>query len=443
MKTSLKKWAAVTVGMSLLLSACGGQSGNSDATGNTNTGDTGKVAKQPEPEKPKEPVTLNFFYNGYSGTLTDELKQKVEAKFPHIKLNIILDKQGSTIQDTMAAGIPIDLTAYSMGGLFRVMDLKLASDLRDLVKKHNFDTGRFAEGVYETALSYSGNGELLVMPYELNNNVLIYNKNIFDKFGVPYPTDGMTWEQMYDIVRKVSRVESGVQYKGFAYSGLNLIYKNQLGLTFVDPATNKATVNNDGWKRWVEVMAGFHHIPNNDLNGREDDLFFKEQTLAMRAGPSPLELLEGAVESGLRWDAVQLPSFENSNSGGNQMNAPFYTIPPSSRYRDEAFEVIAFLLSDEIQTANARKGRVPVVKSPSVIKDFGVDLPILQGTNYAKAVFADKIGKPITVTKFDGQARSILSWELPKVSRGEVDVNTMLRSAEEQINKYIEEQLKK
>lgn len=443
MKGWMKKGVAFAA-LAALLSACGGGNG---AGGDSGSGAGGGRGSEPEAgktaaesEKLKEPVTINFFYNGYSGSLMDEWKAKIKEKY-----NIILNPyMNETIENLIASGVKLDLIAYSAGGLFKALDLQLTSDLTDLIKKNNFDMNRLAPGVLESVRLYSDKNEIPVMPYELNNNVVIYNKSIFEKFGVPYPQDGMTWEQMYDVIKKVSRVEGGVQYRGYSHSGLNLIYKNQLGLPFVDPTTNKAKISTDEWKHWLGVMTGYYGIPNNDLvNAKEDDLFFKEQTLAMRGGPSPLDLLPAAIEKGLSWDAISNPRFAGHENEGSQMNAPFLAIPPNSPHREEAFKVIMYFLSDEMQAENARSGRVPVLKTDSVVKEFGTKLPFLQGSNYAKAVFADTIGKPIRVTKYDGSVRSALSSAIVNVATGKADVNTALRDAEETANKAIEAAQKK
>ncbi|MEF3306807.1 ABC transporter substrate-binding protein [Paenibacillus sp. GYB003] len=424
-----------------MLAGCGSQGGTAADGGKAGEpAEAGKPAAPAIDEKLKEPVTINFFYNGYSGSLMEEWKAKIKEKY-----NIVLNPyMNETIENLIASGVKLDLIAYSAGGLFKALDLQLTSDMSDLIAKYKFDLNRLAPGVLESAKMYSDKGEVPVMPYELNNNVLIYNKNIFNKFGVPFPKDGMTWDQMNDLIKKVSRTEGGVKYRGYAYSGLNLIYKNQMGLPFVDPNTNKAVLNTDSWKKWLETMAGFYAIDNNDIvNAKEDDLFFKEQTLAMRGGPSPLELLPAAIEKGLDWDAVTNPRFAGMENVGSQMNAPFLAIPPNSPHRDEAFKVIAFFLSDEMQTDNARAGRVPVLKAENVVNTFGEKLPFLKGTNYAKAVFADTIGKPIRVTKYDGTVRSQLSVAIVDVATGKKDVNTALRDAEENANKAIETAMKK
>lgn len=438
MNTAFKKGLAF-VSLSVLLAACGGQGGTTSGTGKgTETPPADKPADVSE--KLKDPVTINFFYNGYSGSLMDAWKAKVKDKY-----NIILNPYlNENIDNLIASGVKLDLIAYSAGGLFKAMDLQLTSDMSDLIAKYKFDMSRLAPGVLDSVRMYTDKNDVSVMPYELNNNVVIYNKSIFNKFGVPFPKDGMTWEEMSELVKKVSRVDSGIPYRGFGFGGLNLIYKNQMGLPFVDPATNKSLVNTDQWKKWLTTMTGFFHVANNDLvNGKEDELFFKEQTMAMRAGPSPLELLPPAIEKGLEWDAITNPRFAGMENVGSQMNAPFLAIPPNSPHREEAFKVIMFFLSDEMQAENARAGRVPVLKTDSVVKEFGTKLPFLKDTNYAKAVFADTIGKPIRVTKYDGTVRSALSVTFRDVALGKFDVNTGLRDLEESTNKAIEAAMKK
>ncbi|TNJ62721.1 extracellular solute-binding protein [Paenibacillus hemerocallicola] len=425
-----KSWMVLLL-LVAVLAACGKSEG---AT--TGAADGGGTA---QPAEPPKPVTLNFFYNGYSKQLVDELQQKVEAKYPHIKLNMIIHGTGSTIQDTLAAGTSLDLVAFSAGGLFTVLDVQLATDMSDLVKKHDFDLNRLSPSVLETVKSYYEGGKLMIMPYELNNNVLYYNKNIFDKFGVAYPRDGMTWNEVYEIAKKLTRLDNGVQYEGFQYNHLNMVYKNQMGLPFVDPKTNKAAINTDQWRKWMELMTRFYQFDGNHIIGLGDGVFIRRQEAAMYTGPSLLDQLPDAVNKGMDWDVVSLPRFDGMADTGSQMNAPFYAIPPTSKNRDESFRVIAYLLSDEIQGANARKGRVPVVKSENVVKDFGADLPILKGKNTA-AFFKDTIGKPIAVTKYDGIARSTFTEiAVDGYSKGKFDISTALRTAEEEINKKIAE----
>lgn len=436
MQTQKIKLIGLLAASTLLISACGG--GATDGAPSTPAPQTGNPPATAD--KPQEPITLNFFYNGFSQSLTDEVKRLIETKFPHVKVQMILHGTGQTINDVLLAGTEVDLAAFTMGQLFNVMDLQLASDLTGLIEKQKFDLNRLSDGVLDTVKGYSENGEILVMPYELNNSVLLYNKTIFDKFGLPYPTDGMTWDDVYDIVKKTSREDNGVVYRGFAYTGANPVYKNQLGLPFVNPQTNQAMLNTDGWKKWLQTMTGFYAIDNNQLQSSSaDNLFFKDKVMALRTGPNPLDLLPPAIQDGLEWDAVSMPTFSATESSGSQMNAPFYIIPPQSKKKEAAFEVMAYLMSDEVQSWSAKQGRVPIVKSQAVVNQYGQDLPFLKGSNYANAVFAEKIAKPIRVTQYDGIVRTTLASTLAKVATNGTDPNTALREAEELANKAIQE----
>ncbi|GAA3405225.1 ABC transporter substrate-binding protein [Paenibacillus hodogayensis] len=429
MKRFQKTVLGLGMSMTVLLAGCGDK-GTDPADGN------GK-----KPEK-LETVTLNFLYNGYSKELLEELKGKVENHFPNIKLNVMLEGKGNMLEDVVGAGISVDAIARSAGGLPGTLRDKLVTDLTPYMTKYKFDVNRFSPGVLETVKSYSDKGEFLIMPYELNNSTLYFNKSLFDKFGVPYPTDNMTWDQVYDITKKMTRVEGGVNYKGFKFSALNLAFRNQMGLPFADPATGKTTINTDPWKKWVESMVRFYDIPGNEPSAEDTANFFTNQTLAMMAGPSPLDLLPAAVQKGLDWDVVTLPNFEGMKGVGSQMNAPFYSIMPNSKYKDETFEVLAYIVSDEIQAANARKGHVPVLRDDKVLNDFGKDLDILKGKN-VKAFYAEKIAKPVPTVLNDGSIRAKLSQIIDTYKTSQQDLNSMLRKAEEDANKQIEEQNKK
>jgi multiple sugar transport system substrate-binding protein len=100
-------------------------------------------------------------------------------------------------------------------------------------------------------------------------------------------------------------------------------------------------------------------------------------------------------------------------------------------------------MSDEVQTIMARQGRIPIVNQESVKKEYAKDLKGMEGKNLA-AFFQDAIAKPVPSTAYDGQAKSIFTnAALVPVYQGKKDINTALREAEEQINKYIESEMKK
>ncbi|WP_374017918.1 extracellular solute-binding protein [Paenibacillus thiaminolyticus] len=88
----------------------------------------------------------------------------------------------------------------------------------------------------QRALDPDGTGLLYGMPIEGTQKALYYNKAIFDKFGVDYPRDGMTWDEIQDLAKQVTAERDGVKYRGLSF-GHYSIPLTQFGVNGTDPET--------------------------------------------------------------------------------------------------------------------------------------------------------------------------------------------------------------
>src|SRR5262249_24395576 len=150
-----------------------------------------------------------------------------------------------------------------------------------------------------------------------------YNKDIFDRFAVPYPKDGMTWDNAIDLAKKLTRSDGGVQYKGLTIDGNINRLGEQRSLPMVDP-TGKSVLQTDGWKSVFDVYRQIGQIPGNLLeNPQRIQAFEKDKNLAMLAGLSArigeFEQLQNQGQA-MNWDMVTMPTFsqapKNTFSGG-------------------------------------------------------------------------------------------------------------------------------
>ena len=78
------------------------------------------------------------------------------------------------------------------------------------------------------------NGGLYALPKDHDTIALLYNKAIFDQYGVAYPTDDWTWEDMYEAAKTITEASNGDVY------GLALNTSN----------------NQDGWYNVVYSYGG-------------------------------------------------------------------------------------------------------------------------------------------------------------------------------------------
>ncbi len=75
-------------------------------------------------------------------------------------------------------------------------------------------------------------------PCNMGSNILIYNKNVFDHFGIPYPPGLMTWEDFIELAKKVNsatNAQAGGKKNIFACTGFDWrIFFDTLGGEFFE-----------------------------------------------------------------------------------------------------------------------------------------------------------------------------------------------------------------
>ena len=413
--------------ISALLSACSG----------------GNAPKEAEPKKPAapEPVKL-MLYN--TQTLNDEDFQRlfadpVKKKYPHITVEWVKPGKGTNIEDLLAAGTVPDLITTYNGQILDYKKFDLLQDHTPLMKKENMDSGRFEPVIMESIKVISEKGELYAIPYVNQFKALYYNKDIFDKFGVPYPKDGMTWEDAMELAKKLSRTDNGTVYRGLDYDNAHRL-STPFGLDLVDAKTEKAHFNTEEMKRVFELGKQIYNLPGNmpakPSSGSVDE-FFKTKTLAMLATINYLDKAKDAVNTGLKLGVAQYPSFKEKPNIFGMVDAQVIFVPKGSKHQEDAMKVIETLTSDEIQLLSSRAtGRNSPLKNPEMKKQFAADMDYLKGIDL-QPIFKSGPGPAPAFSKYYGDARKIMEDSFKAYITEGTDVNTVLRLGEEKITQMI------
>jgi multiple sugar transport system substrate-binding protein len=331
-----------------------------------------------------------------------------------------------------------------MGG--PLADLDVPMDLTALAKKHGFDfNSKFDAKMVDSIKSYSPKGEILYMPYNVLVFALHYNKDIFDKFGVAYPKDNMTWDEAIELGKRISRKDGDTQYIGLLPpTGLNRV-QSQLSLSYVDSTGQKAAFATDGWKRMFDTMKSINDYPNAPQIKSFGDVrnnFLTNRTVAMM--PEILQLqnydMAGAEKAGLRWDIVTFPTFKDKPGVGVGVFSDGFVIPKGSKHADVAFQVMAYLSTDpDVQMEATKNGRITALKDNAKMLEHAFENnPAAKGKNL-KAVFTQKYPDPILSSPYNSTGLSTISSKMLNYVNGKSDVNTLLKEGEEEFNKKIAE----
>jgi multiple sugar transport system substrate-binding protein len=389
-----------------------------------------------------DPVTLKFGL-AKGGWLTDEeliqyVVDPVKKKYPYITIErVVMEPDEASLEKLLAQGEHLDLYVTSVNRMGPFITMGLAAGMDDLIKKNKVALNRMDSLSLAMMKRSSGGDFLSALPYNSNFSLLYYNKDIFDRFGVPYPKDGMTWDDAIQVARKVSRTDGGINYLGLTAQDVWRT-ASQMEVGFVDPKTNKALVNSDPWKTVFETYKKVYSVPGNEYvkSNQAVNAFFKDKRLAMFAGANQFSNLKTTE---MNWDIVSYPTYKENPGKGLAAAYHVIGITADSKHRDAAFQVITTLLSDEVQLDISRNGIISILNEDKFKKQFGENLPFLKGKNL-QAIFKTVPANRFTPSDFDVKSQSIITDAFGEVVKpGGVDINTALRKAEEEINAIVEQ----
>lgn len=431
----LKKKSVLAIGWMLIfiimLSACSNSSNQVE--------ENNKPTKSPAytPQASEKPVTVTI--SATTSYISDAdlnllIIEPLKKNYPYITVERVT---GSLTQLMNSGQIP-DLVVTHNGDILGYSGDGFMSDLGELVKKHRVDMGRFSP---EIVKSLTFEGKLMAIPYAVNFTALYYNKDIFNKFGVPYPKDGLTWDDAIELAKRVTRDENGIKYRGIDPETPSRLTR-VMGIDSVDYKTNKATVDNDNWRMVFEIYKKAFSIPGNMTStgevtkGKGNKDFFEDMTLAMYPTVNKISyLMENAPKSGLNWDVAQYPSMPGKPGINTDVDAHLFGIPVNAKNKDAAMKVIEMITSEDVQMTMTRKtGRVSPLKDAKFAEAFAKDLPGTVGKNIAGIFKSKRIEAPIR-SKYANQP--FIDKELEAYVKGTQDLNTAIRNVEEAINKNI------
>lgn len=423
----------------LLLAACGGEKGNPGGSGADGGSD-------PASKETPKPVTLYMLQD--RATISDEefanlIAAPVKAKYPHISVEMVRATGGvQGLSEMISAGTFPDLMFSTYPQIQVHKEMGTAENLSPYITKYKMDLNQFDPAAMQTSRIYGGSStNVYAVPFSLNFLALFYNVELFDQFGVSYPTEGMTWDQMMELAKKFARSANGVDYRGIMIPGVTDL-GTQLTLTRVDAKTNKALPDQEGWRTILKLIQDVNAIPGNKNSTL--DHFLKTQSLAMLpsydARFAALEKLYGTPDD-FKWDITQFPSHPGKPNTTLASSGHFLLASTLGKHKEEVFQVIQLLTSEANQNLITEHGRFTGLSNETIKNKYGVNMKSMRGKSI-KAVFKSSFAPPYQPTVYDELVHKELSAIAKKMIETGMDVNTALREVTEAGNRAIEADVK-
>lgn len=163
----------------------------------------------------KIPLIWTTDANPQRGLQVDTFNQM----FPDLLLNI--DPANNNVMKVMvqcSANMGPDIIGHVNESSFQLYhSAGILMDVTDEAKKMGFGPETLPEQIRPLVMMkvLDENGDYVERQYTYPCNVwhgfIIYNKNLFDKYGVEYPSEDLTWEEYLDKVEKLTIYNEGAQ----------------------------------------------------------------------------------------------------------------------------------------------------------------------------------------------------------------------------------------
>ncbi|BBI31664.1 hypothetical protein KCTCHS21_10630 [Cohnella abietis] len=304
----------------------------------------GCTDSKPTPLVDKDNITLNIGY------LSEESFEKtysnlLQREYPKLKVNIVpmsdLYRSKVTIEEWVKAH-PVDLM-YIPAHLFEsFIDLGQLKELEPYLKKDSYSLDNRVPEVIALTKLY-GNGKLYGLPPYFYGRALAFNKELFDKYKVTYPTDGMSWN---DINLLAQRFPQGLSIIDRTPLDWILEMGKTLNLPLYNAASRTVSFNNVEWRNvWDSAIQPLRSgkILFDDIN---ENPFLSGERAMTTMHSNDLNKFEQS-RLGFQWDLITMPVNPTKPDVSTALNVNgFYAISQTSTNSDDAWEVLQFLLSE-------------------------------------------------------------------------------------------------
>ncbi|MEZ4866249.1 MAG: substrate-binding domain-containing protein [Caldilineaceae bacterium] len=216
-------------------------------------------------------------------------------------------------------------------------------------------------------------GGRYMTPTDTGALVIYYNKDLFDKQGIAYPQKGWQWEEFQQMIIDLSHEDNGTKYYGWGQAqgwngayGRSTTFMRRNGHAEWDRINEptKADWDHEDIATALQFLV-YDAIANDWSPGPQviegGGVGVDTGRVAMYLeGPWVLPRLHGELAStpeGINFDVVEAPrgtadrDFTFGHVHGHSVTTP-------SEHKDEAWNLVKFILSDEGQTIIAQGGRM-------------------------------------------------------------------------------------
>jgi len=206
-----------------------------------------------------------------------------KAKFPDVTIQSVSWDGKGRLTDFIAKQSP-DVVMLNTTEYKQLAQSKQLTDLGQRIQQDRYDTATIYPGLLDALKS---GGKLYGLSPYFNTQSIFYNVDLFKKYKVPFPKDGMTWEEILKLAAKFPTAGSknsrvwGLDFPLDSYAYLLNNMAVSEGLSRYDAAGTKAAMNTAAWKK--TYAAAVNAIKSGTIEGSNESGYDKNSFIMGRS----------------------------------------------------------------------------------------------------------------------------------------------------------------
>ncbi|WP_163854525.1 ABC transporter substrate-binding protein [Paenibacillus elgii] len=275
--------------------------------------------------------------------------------------------------------------------------------LDDVIRQDKFDIENILPSVVEQ-IKAKGNGNIYGLTPSFYGQALFYNKDLFEKHGVPLPKNKMTWNEVLDLAKRFpkdgqgdNRIYGYAQNASYAFGEkkqLAFQFMSSIGstggLSVVDPDKGAVTIQSDGWKE--ALLTTVEALKSGAVYGGSDEKFDPNKPMSMEditrkdlfatgkvamtvEGSYMINSLQRAKETlkdvtPVNWDIVTVPVDPKNPEVSNSVTlSGLFAVNASSSNPRAAWELVKYINSEEMAKLQSKSENGELLSRTTYVKE--------------------------------------------------------------------------
>lgn len=305
-------------------------------------------------------------------SLWDEEQNKTMKKMIEVyekeNPNVTVETQLTTwseywtkLEASVTGGDAADIVWVNMLKAEGYVDAGVLMDVSEVAKELDVEAN-FPKALVD---GYTYDGKIYAIPKDFDTNGLFYNKELFDKAGVAYPTEEWTLDDMQKAGEQLkAKLGEGEFASAVAYNSGQTTYQGSIyanGGYILNEDKTKAGWDDPktiaGIEPWLkQIQTGVSATQEQMADTLPDAMFGAGKLAMLLAGNYMVSTFEQNEAIKGKYDVVSRPSFNGKKT--DVINGLGYAVNAQTKNKEEALKFLTWLGGEEAMKIQGQDGTV-------------------------------------------------------------------------------------